>query len=71
MRIVKNAIDGTNLTTKVARNAELLLSLQEELTNVKSRHDSTNHACMLVLAAPRFGKHQDYKKCVRHQTEKI
>ena len=38
----------------LARIAELLLSLQRILTKVESRHDSTNHASMVVLAAPRI-----------------
>ena len=44
------------MSTKVTRKAEILLFLQEVLTIVEPRHDSTNHASMLVLAAPRFGK---------------
>ena len=33
---------------------EFSLNLHPNLTKVDSRHDSTNHASMLVLAAPRI-----------------
>ncbi len=40
------------MSTKIRKNAGKVLYLHQNLTNVESRHDSTNHASMLVLAAP-------------------
>ncbi len=42
------------MSTKVVINALKSLYLHKVLTKVESRHDSTNHASMLALAAPRI-----------------
>ena len=42
------------MSTKIRKNAGKLLYLHQNLTKVESRHDSTNHASILVFAAPRI-----------------
>ena len=48
------------------------LNLYPKLTKVESRHDSTNHASMVVLAAPRIvivyesSFDQTYIQCAAH-----
>ena len=42
------------MSAKLLINGRFSLNLDPHLTKVESRHDSTNHASMLVLAAPRI-----------------
>ena len=42
------------MSTNIRKNTGKLLNLHQNLTKVESRRDSTNHASMLVLAAPRI-----------------
>ena len=42
------------MVEKLPINSVKSLSLPSVLTKVESRHDSTNHAGMLALAAPRI-----------------
>ena len=58
------------LFAKVLIIPHFFVSLQPYLTKVDSRHDSTNHASMLVLAAPRirivYDERQNYIGIVEH-----